>query len=48
MVVIKGVNEVLHYYLRHHDRAHRRIGISGNLDTAKKIKIDLKRFEAAF
>ncbi len=47
MVVIKGVNKVLHHYLRHHDRAHRRVGDYRDLGTAKKMKMNLKRFEAA-
>ncbi len=46
IVVIKEINKVLYYYLRHHDRAHRRVGDYRDLGTAKKIKIDLKRFKA--
>ncbi len=47
IVVIKGVNKVLYYYLRHHDRAYRRVGDYRDLGTAKKMKINLKRFKAA-
>ncbi len=46
IVVIKGVNKIFYYYLRHHNRAHRRVGNHRDLSIAKRIKIDLKRFKA--
>ncbi len=47
ILIIKGVNKALYYYLRHHDRAHRRVGDRRDLGIAKRMKIDLKRFKAA-